>query len=52
MTLKAAIQEDYRRTGQCKLTIAAKIDIGNLGYGWGMAKTSRYREKFNQGYKC
>ena len=50
MTLKAAIQEDYRRTGQCKLTIAAKNEDGNLGHGWGMAKASPYREKFNRGY--
>ena len=50
MTLKAAMQEDYRQTGQCKLTIAAKNEDGNLGHGWGMAKASPYREKFNRGY--
>lgn len=50
VTLKAAIQEDYRQTGQCKLTIAAKNEDGNLGQGWGMAKASPYREKFNRGY--
>ncbi len=50
VTLKAAIQEDYRRTGQCRLTIAAKNEDGNLGQGWGMAQASPYREKFNRGY--
>ena len=50
MTLKAAMQEEYRQTGQCKLTIAAKNEDGNLGHGWGMAKASPYREKFNRGY--
>lgn len=46
--LKSAIKMDYKKTGQCKMTIAARVSEGS-GIGWGLAKNSPYLEKFNQG---
>jgi hypothetical protein len=48
VVLKAEIQRDYKKTGQCQLTIAATMQDG-LGLGWGLAKNSPHLEKFNQG---
>jgi hypothetical protein len=40
---------DYKKTGQCKMTIAARASEGS-GIGWGLAKNSPYLEIFNRGY--
>nr|CAH0108055.1 unnamed protein product [Daphnia galeata] len=47
VSLKAAVQEDYRETNECKMTIAARFS--GSGYGWGLPKNHRFREQFNQG---
>lgn len=52
IALKANIAEDYRKTKQCKLTIAGGRCLATRNLGWGLVKKSPHLEDFNRGYTC